>query len=188
MGPKPVGSGTGLDLAIETKVESTAVFSCRRTSILPSISSSSSSWFARLWKFGILQTNMSGHDSKYFSTTKKGEIPELKEELNSQYKAFLSLCTPLLLQICIAKSISRFSFFDPRSISIQLTDSSGVWFFFESLYCMGNSQICWVWGLLSLLSKLAFEYLELCRSVRLLKGHRCYRKSILRWICFLSQW
>ncbi|KAL8510108.1 hypothetical protein ACS0TY_017069 [Phlomoides rotata] len=29
---------------------------------------------------------MSGHDSKYFFTTKKGEIPELKEELNSQYK------------------------------------------------------------------------------------------------------
>ncbi|CAM8903889.1 unnamed protein product [Rhodiola kirilowii] len=29
---------------------------------------------------------MSGHDSRYFSTTKKGEIPELKEELNSQYK------------------------------------------------------------------------------------------------------
>ncbi|PIA56690.1 hypothetical protein AQUCO_00700804v1 [Aquilegia coerulea] len=29
---------------------------------------------------------MSGHDSKYFSTTKKGEIPELKDELNSQYK------------------------------------------------------------------------------------------------------
>ncbi|XP_019160568.1 PREDICTED: beta-adaptin-like protein B [Ipomoea nil] len=29
---------------------------------------------------------MSGHDSKYFSTTKKGEIPELKEELNSQHK------------------------------------------------------------------------------------------------------
>ncbi|KAE8732963.1 putative transcription factor KAN2-like [Hibiscus syriacus] len=29
---------------------------------------------------------MSRHDSKYFSTTKKGEIPELKEELNSQYK------------------------------------------------------------------------------------------------------
>lgn len=37
---------------------------------------------------------MSGHDSKYFSTTKKGEIPELKEELNSQYKVIfcLSLC------------------------------------------------------------------------------------------------
>ncbi|KAE8725987.1 hypothetical protein F3Y22_tig00007902pilonHSYRG00030 [Hibiscus syriacus] len=32
---------------------------------------------------------MSRHDSKYFSTTKKGEIPELKEELNSQYKIFL---------------------------------------------------------------------------------------------------
>ncbi|KAF3650436.1 hypothetical protein FXO38_17166 [Capsicum annuum] len=29
---------------------------------------------------------MSDHDSKYFFTTKKGEIPELKEELNSQYK------------------------------------------------------------------------------------------------------
>ncbi|XP_023551355.1 beta-adaptin-like protein B isoform X1 [Cucurbita pepo subsp. pepo] len=29
---------------------------------------------------------MSAHNSKYFSTTKKGEIPELKEELNSQYK------------------------------------------------------------------------------------------------------
>ncbi|KAG7016979.1 Beta-adaptin-like protein C, partial [Cucurbita argyrosperma subsp. argyrosperma] len=34
---------------------------------------------------------MSAHNSKYFSTTKKGEIPELKEELNSQYKAFLYL-------------------------------------------------------------------------------------------------
>lgn len=32
------------------------------------------------------KSEMSGHDSKYFSTTKKGEIPELKEELNSQYK------------------------------------------------------------------------------------------------------
>lgn len=32
---------------------------------------------------------MSGHDSKYFSTTKKGEIPELKEELNSQYKVII---------------------------------------------------------------------------------------------------
>ncbi|GJP32926.1 hypothetical protein CLOM_g17506 [Closterium sp. NIES-68] len=29
---------------------------------------------------------MSGHDSKYFTTTKKGEIHELKEELNSPYK------------------------------------------------------------------------------------------------------
>lgn len=29
---------------------------------------------------------MSGQDSKYFTTTKKGEIHELKEELNSQYK------------------------------------------------------------------------------------------------------
>jgi hypothetical protein len=37
---------------------------------------------------------MSGHDSKYFSTTKKGEIPELKEELNSQYKvSLMSLST-----------------------------------------------------------------------------------------------
>lgn len=34
---------------------------------------------------------MSGHDSKYFSTTKKGEIPELKEELNSQYKVTTSI-------------------------------------------------------------------------------------------------
>lgn len=37
--------------------------------------------------------NMTGHDSKYFSTTKKGEIPELKEELNSQYKVFLTIHT-----------------------------------------------------------------------------------------------
>ncbi|GJW82115.1 beta-adaptin-like protein C [Tanacetum coccineum] len=29
---------------------------------------------------------MSSHDLKYFSTTKKGEFPELKHELNSQYK------------------------------------------------------------------------------------------------------
>ena len=36
---------------------------------------------------------MRGHDSKYFSTTKKGEIPELKEELNSQYKV-LPLSSP----------------------------------------------------------------------------------------------
>ena len=34
---------------------------------------------------------MSWHDSKYFSTTNKGEIPVLKEELNSQYKVFFSL-------------------------------------------------------------------------------------------------
>ncbi|KAJ0048897.1 hypothetical protein Pint_15129 [Pistacia integerrima] len=33
---------------------------------------------------------MIGHDSMYFSTTKKGEIPELKEELNSQYKPLKS--------------------------------------------------------------------------------------------------
>lgn len=33
-----------------------------------------------------IATIMSRYDSKYFSTTKKGEIPELKEELNSQYK------------------------------------------------------------------------------------------------------
>ena len=38
---------------------------------------------------------MSGHDSKYFSTTKKGEIPELKEELNSQYKVSFSLSLSL---------------------------------------------------------------------------------------------
>jgi hypothetical protein len=29
---------------------------------------------------------MSGHDSKYFFTIKKREIPELKNELNSQHK------------------------------------------------------------------------------------------------------
>lgn len=39
---------------------------------------------------------MSGHDSKYFSTTKKGEIPELKEELNSQYKVNLYLLLSLV--------------------------------------------------------------------------------------------
>lgn len=38
------------------------------------------------------EVEMSGHDSKYFSTTKKGEIPELKEELNSQYKVSLRPC------------------------------------------------------------------------------------------------
>lgn len=43
---------------------------------------------------------MSGHDSKYFSTTKKGEIPELKEELNSQYKVHLRCFDLLLLQHC----------------------------------------------------------------------------------------
>lgn len=43
---------------------------------------------------------MSGHDSKYFSTTKKGEIPELKEELNSQYKVPLFLSQSLLF-VCI---------------------------------------------------------------------------------------
>lgn len=56
-----------------------------------SLQSSSLKLNAWLCKLGILQRNMSGHDSKYFSTTKKGEIPELKEELNSQYKAFLFL-------------------------------------------------------------------------------------------------
>lgn len=32
---------------------------------------------------------MSGHDSKYFSATKKGEIREVKEELNSLYKVII---------------------------------------------------------------------------------------------------
>jgi hypothetical protein len=41
--------------------------------------------------FSDHERKMSGHDSKYFSTTKKGEIPELKEELNSQYKVRFSL-------------------------------------------------------------------------------------------------
>lgn len=43
---------------------------------------------------------MSGHDSKYFSTTKKGEIPELKEELNSQYKVCLSVSLSLCVCVC----------------------------------------------------------------------------------------
>ena len=54
---------------------------------------------------------MSGHDSKYFSTTKKGEIPELKEELNSQYKVsaltrftlFSSCALPRLSIGCCAR-------------------------------------------------------------------------------------
>jgi hypothetical protein len=41
---------------------------------------------------------MSGHDSKYFSTIKKGEIPELEEELNSQYKVCLSIDLLLTVQ------------------------------------------------------------------------------------------
>lgn len=44
---------------------------------------------------------MSGHDAKYFTTTKKGEIHELKEELNSQYKVrspFLR-CADLFFQV-----------------------------------------------------------------------------------------
>lgn len=53
---------------------------------------------------------MSGHDSKYFSTTKKGEIPELKEELNSQYKVqFLSFhfhfCNFLLALLSHCRSV-----------------------------------------------------------------------------------
>lgn len=46
-----------------------------------------------IWSSLVQSPAMSGHDSKYFSTTKKGEIPELKEELNSQYK----VCFPLTL-------------------------------------------------------------------------------------------
>ena len=45
---------------------------------------------------------MSGHDSKYFSTTKKGEIPELKEELNSQYKVLRPHLLYLVLLLCPA--------------------------------------------------------------------------------------
>ncbi|KAH9326126.1 hypothetical protein KI387_006304, partial [Taxus chinensis] len=33
-----------------------------------------------------IDNKMSGHDARYFSTTKKGEISEFKDELNSQYK------------------------------------------------------------------------------------------------------
>lgn len=49
---------------------------------------------------------MSGHDSKYFSTTKKGEIPELKEELNSQYKVCFSASLSIYLSFCVCKLIS----------------------------------------------------------------------------------
>lgn len=56
---------------------------------------------------------MSGHDSKYFSTTKKGEIPELKEELNSQYKVqFLTFhfhfCNSLLVLVNHCRSVLLF--------------------------------------------------------------------------------
>ena len=54
---------------------------------------------------------MSGHDSKYFSTTKKGEIPELKEELNSQYKVSLSLS--LYIYIYIYVYVMELSDLDP---------------------------------------------------------------------------
>ena len=54
---------------------------------------------------------MSGHDSKYFSTTKKGEIPELKEELNSQYKVSLSLS--LFIYIYIYVYVMELSDLDP---------------------------------------------------------------------------
>ena len=47
---------------------------------------------------------MSGHDAKYFTTTKKGEIHELKEELNSQYKVRLPYCV-----LGVSGSISLFS-------------------------------------------------------------------------------
>jgi hypothetical protein len=59
------------------------------------------------------QTEMSGHDSKYFSTTKKGEIPELKEELNSQYKVHLSLSPSLSFSTCICVSNVWSSDLDP---------------------------------------------------------------------------
>lgn len=56
---------------------------------------------------------MSGHDSKYFSTTKKGEIPELKEELNSQYKVSLSLS--LYVYVMELSDLDPFRFwFDAR--------------------------------------------------------------------------
>jgi len=66
---------------------------------------------------------MSRNDSKYFSTTKKGEIPELKEELNSQYKVFHSPDPFTFFPFC-----SRFFFlhsiFDPSpDPSLAMFDS-----------------------------------------------------------------
>jgi len=55
---------------------------------------------------------MSGHDSKYFSTTKKGEIPELKEELNSQYKVS-ALTRFTLFSSCALQRLSIGSRVDP---------------------------------------------------------------------------
>lgn len=60
---------------------------------------------------------MSGHDSKYFSTTKKGEIPELKEELNSQYKVSFSLSLFIFLYVYVMElsDLDPFRFwFDAR--------------------------------------------------------------------------
>lgn len=52
------------------------------------------------------QGTMSGHDAKYFTTTKKGEIHELKEELNSQYKVRF----PFLHFRFLGKMVSFFLF------------------------------------------------------------------------------
>lgn len=72
---------------------------------------------------------MSGHDSKYFSTTKKGEIPELKEELNSQYKVTDSLSSlSLSLIILLGSATIRVSIGRFRG---DLTRSAC--FFFESV-------------------------------------------------------
>ncbi|RVX04083.1 Beta-adaptin-like protein C [Vitis vinifera] len=65
-------------------------------------------------------TEMSGHDSKYFSTTKKGEIPELKEELNSQYKVRFSQ-----LPICTS----------------QLSDSTGIAFFLSNFRVLSSDPL-----------------------------------------------
>ncbi|KAF3685992.1 Beta-adaptin-like protein C [Capsicum annuum] len=49
---------------------------------------------------------MSSHDSKYFSTTKKGEIPELKEELNSQYKDKRKDVKKMIVVMAVGKNVS----------------------------------------------------------------------------------
>jgi hypothetical protein len=70
---------------------------------------------------------MSGHDAKYFTTTKKGEIHELKEELNSQYKVPNQKLSPVAATPFFSTSPPHFFSTPSYSVFVFLCFSP-VWF------------------------------------------------------------
>jgi hypothetical protein len=103
---------------------------------------------------------MSGHDAKYFTTTKKGEIHELKEELNSQYKVPNQKLNPVAAMLFFSTSPPHFFSTPSYSVFVFLCFCP-VWFL-DLFGCMVVDSLFYVTACEDLL--LGF-YVVLCVCV-----------------------